>query len=91
MIPPGVYQVHGRSYQLAKEGLYRFMYPPVDNQQRVVYRSDTWAFASAVSWLASHANRDNEKSIPDKIGIALREKLIVTCGRISGLGCHLFS
>ena len=91
VIPPGTYHVHGFSYRLAKEGLYRFLYPGIENQQRIVYRRDPWAFISALSWLSSHGNRDNEKSINCKMRIALREKLIVTCGDMSDFGKHFLS
>lgn len=91
VIPPGIYRVHGHSYRLVNEGLYRFLHPAVDNQQRVVYRSDPWALVSALSWLSSHGNRDNLKNISDYLKIAMREKLIVTCSYMSGFGQHIFS
>lgn len=91
VIPPGTYRVHGHSYRLVKEGLYRFFNIGVENQQRIVYRSDPWAFVSALSWLSSHGSRDNEKSINCKMRIAMREKLIITCGDMSDFGQHFLS
>ncbi|MFH1476276.1 MAG: hypothetical protein ABIH24_02125 [Verrucomicrobiota bacterium] len=91
IIMPGIYRVHGCSYDLAKEGLYRFFYPGVENQQRIVYRSDPWSFVSALSWLSSHGNRDNGKSVAAKIKIVMREKLIVTCGDMAAFGAHLLA
>lgn len=91
VIPPGIYRVYGYSYRLAKEGLYRFFSPGIENQQRIVYRSDAWAFVSAISWLSSHGSRDDCKSIACKLKIAMREKLVITCGDMSAFGQHLLS
>lgn len=91
VIPSGIYSIYGRAYHLFKEGLYRVFNIGVENRQRIVYRSDHWAFASALSWLSSHGSRDDGKSISDKLQIAMREKLIVTCGDMSAFGQHVFS
>ena len=88
LVPPGRYSVFGRTYALAREGLYRFLRPGVENQQRIVYRKDRLALLSAISWLASHGNRDDKRPLEEWLQIALREKLVITCGNISRLGHH---
>ena len=89
VIPPGRYSVHGETYSLETEGLYRFLYPRMDNQQRIVYRNDPVTLLGSISWTASHGSRDNELTMEEWIAIAARQKLIVTCGNIARLGIRL--
>lgn len=80
IIPPGVYSYRGENYNLEKEGLYRLMCPPEDNQQRIVYSHDVFALMSAVGWLHCHGSRDDYKSFDEVIALALTYKLVLTCG-----------
>lgn len=91
VIPPGRCSVHGRTYSLKREGLYRFIMPGQDNQQRIVFRRDPLALLSAVAWTASHGSRDDKLTVADWQRIALTQKLIVTCGNIARLGHHLLT
>lgn len=91
VIPPGRYRVHGKTYLLDPQGLYRFMLPGRDNQQRIVYRDDVPSLLSAVAWLSSHGARDNGKSHGELCRLAMTEKLIVTCGDVSQFALDLFT
>lgn len=91
VIPPGVYRVHGRTYNLKQEGLYRFFFPCKDNQQRIVYRRDRLALISALSWIQTHGNRDSWKDVKALKKQALTEKLIITCGCISNFAYHVIT
>src|SRR5438552_12716517 len=62
VLPPGRYTVHGRTYAVKREGLYRFLNPTVENQQRIIYKQDPIALLSSVCWLTSHGWRDEGKS-----------------------------
>lgn len=83
VLPPGTYTVHGRAYDATAEGLYRFLHPMHDNQQRIVYEKDAYALMSAVCWLQSHGSRDNYKPHEDLRRIGMTGKLILTCGPFS--------
>ena len=80
IIPAGVYSYRGEKYNLEKEGLYRLMCPPEDNQQRIVYSRDVFALMSAVGWLHCHGSRDDYKSFDEVIALSLTNKLVLTCG-----------
>lgn len=91
IIPPGVYNYRGESYNLAQEGLYRLMCPPEDNQQRIVYHHDVFALMSAVGWLHCHGSRDDYKSFDEVIALALTNKLVLTCGPYTKIVTTLFT
>lgn len=92
VIPPGIYQVHGKTYALKREGLYRFLFPGRnDNQQRIVYRNNVMALLSAIAWLQTHGNRDKGKDFQKLKQQALTEKLILTCGSICDFACRLLA
>jgi len=91
VIPPGRYRVHGKSYALKRQGLYRFLFPGHGNQQRIVYQDDVPSLLSAICWICSHGSRDNKKSHQELCGIAMAEKLIVTCGDLSQFALELFA
>lgn len=83
VIQPGRYDFLGNTYSLDKEGLYRFLLPGKVNAQRIVYKDDLDALLSAVSWIASHGNSDDQKTNTDLSNKALHSKLFITCGNIS--------
>jgi hypothetical protein len=91
VIPPGRYAVHGRTYALRREGLYRFLMPGQDNQQRIVFRKEPLALLSGVAWAASHGSRDDKLSVEEWLRIARTQKLIVTCGNVARLGHQLLT
>ena len=83
IVPPGVYRFQGRDYDLAREGLYRFLQPPKETQQRLVYRQDVGALLSAVCWLHSHGYREDGRKHDEALQQALTGKLIMTCANVS--------
>ncbi len=85
VLPPGRYTVHGKTYRLHSEGLYRFLNPGVGNQQRIIYRKDPLALLSGIAWIASHGSRDHARPRTDWETLALREKVIITCGSVATL------
>lgn len=89
VIPPGRYRVHGQTYTLNREGLYRFLYPQQENQQRIVYRRDIHALLSGLCWIVTHGNRDDRLPLPQVTRLALTRKVIRTCGPYSTYCCYL--
>lgn len=83
VIEPGEYSFLGQRFLLHEEGLYRFIAPPHASEQRIVYRENTDALLSGLSWIASHGNRDNSLPATSLIAKAMQEKIVVTCGIIS--------
>jgi len=83
VIKPGLYRVYGKIYNLDQEGLYRFLWPIQENQQRIVYSKDVDALMSGIAWIYSHGNEDNEKSFSELKQKALKFKLNGTCGAIT--------
>lgn len=91
IIPPGKYNVNGLLYNCENEGLYRFVNPLEDNQQRIVYKDNLIALLSSISWIVSHGNSDGSKSL-DKLTLkAMKSKLFITCGTISSWAHYLLS
>ena len=86
VIPPGYYTVNGQTYEARREGLYRFLRPAVRNAQRLVYRRDLFALLSGISWLASHGSVHDRLTPEAWQRLALRRKIIVTCGNTSRFG-----
>lgn len=91
IMQPGSYQFLGNGYSLAKEGLYRFLLPGKVNAQRIVYENDLDALLSAISWIGTHGNSDDNKSNLELYDKALHSKLFITCGNISRWAHYLLS
>jgi hypothetical protein len=83
VIPPGTYSFAGNTYAVMDEGLYRFVVPGEGNLQRIVYKNSLNAFLSSISWIVSHGNIDDKKSVTELSRKALSEKLFITCGTVS--------
>jgi hypothetical protein len=86
VIAPGQYAFHGKTYDLRKQGLYRFICPFKENQQRIVYRAHSGnveALLSGLAWCVSHGNSDNSKSQEELTRKATTGKLFITCSNIS--------
>ena len=89
VIEPGIYRIGTERYDLSNEGLYRFITPRERNTQRIVYRHDTTALLSGLSWIVSHGNADNAESFVRLEEKAKSDKLYLTCGRVSRWANHL--
>jgi len=83
ILPTGTYRFSDESYELSKEGLYRFVYPGKENQQRIVYEGHLDALMSSVAWIYSHGNSDDDKSFDEVNRKALTSKIFATCGHIA--------
>jgi hypothetical protein len=83
IIESGHYQFEGRTYNLTNEGLYRFINPSIDNQQRIVYDKNLDSLLSSFAWIYSHGNSDNSKNSLELTDKAMESKLFATCGGIS--------
>ena len=83
IIPSGVYQFRGETFELQKEGLYRFMEVGKEQQQRIVYKKDLYSLLSAISWIVSHGNSDHIYSLETRTELAKTRKLFMNCGGIS--------
>lgn len=80
IIKPGFYTFNDQVYDLTHEGLYRFFIPQKTNQQRIVFKQDTEALISSLSWIVSHGNTDDSKNL-EELNLQAREsKLVLTCG-----------
>ena len=83
VIPPGNYSFQGNTYNLNKEGIYRFISVPKENQQRIVYERNADALFSGISWLYTHGGRDDYKDHDELIQKALTSKIYGQCYTIS--------
>ena len=83
LISPGHYTFENLSYDLTKEGLYRFYLPEIENQQRIVFNGNIDSLLSSIAWIYSHGNSDNNKSIEELNDKALHSKIFGTCDNIS--------
>src|SRR3989344_7449080 len=89
IIPKGKFFFHDEGYELKKEGLYRFVYPGIENQQRIVYEADLDALLSGIAWVYAHGNSDDEREFSHIMKKALQSKIFATCGSISNWTCNL--
>lgn len=83
VIKPGSYNFLNQTYNLEQEGLYRFIYPRLVNEQRIVYTESLDVLLSSIAWIYSHGNSDNSKSYEEISSKALNSKIFGTCGKIS--------
>jgi|CXWL01.1.fsa_nt_gi hypothetical protein len=83
IINPGIFKFYGKIYDLKKEGLYRFVYPEKENQQRIVYQNNIDALLSSIAWIYSHGNSDDDKKYSEINKKILHSKIFATCGSIS--------
>ena len=83
VIPKGKYIFSGKTYNLDKEGVYRFVNPGKNNLQRIVFETNRDALISSIAWIYSHGNRDDGKNYSEILTKAKNEKIFATCGTIS--------
>ena len=83
IIRPGKFKFDEKTYDLNREGLYRFVYPGKENHQRIVYEKNIDALLSGISWIYSHGNSDDNKTYQEINEKALYSKIFATCGSIS--------
>ena len=83
VIPKDKYIFSGNTYNLDKEGVYRFVSPGKYNIQRIVFEKDLNALLSSIAWIYSHGNNDDEKEYSEILQKAKSEKIFATCGTIS--------
>lgn len=82
VIPPGKYNVYGQTYDMAQEGLYRFLrYSDLTTVQRIVYDSDSIALISSMQWIFTQSYIDNSKTNVQLAAIAKADKLRISCGK----------
>ncbi len=89
VIEPGYWDFHDQTFDLGDEGMYRFIRPGFENQQRIVYGHDIPVLLSSVAWIHSHGNSDNEKTFDEQERKAVSSKLFMTCGSISSFAHDL--
>ena len=83
IISKGKYTFNGKTYDLHKEGIYRFVFPGVENKQRIVFEKNIDALLSSIAWIFSHGNLDDEKTDEQILKKSLYSKISATCGTIS--------
>jgi len=84
IIPTGTYSIYGNIYDLQNEGLYRFVFPGVENSQRIVYDgTNVENLLSSVSWIYTHGNSDSGKSFEELNQKAMESKIYGICNTIS--------
>jgi len=84
VIPTGIYSIYGNVYDLQNEGLYRFVFPGIENSQRIVYDGKNIEnLLSAISWIYSHGNSDSGKSFDELNQKAMHSKIFGICSTIS--------
>jgi hypothetical protein len=91
VIPPGKYRVEGKTYDLSKEGLYRFAVLYKYNIQRIVYANDPDALLSGIASIVSHGNSDNDQPQQFLTSEAKSRKLFLTCSKIAGWAQQLLA
>lgn len=80
VIEKGIYNFYNKTYDLKEEGIYRFIFPETTNQQRIVYEKNLDSLLSAICWVSSHGNIDDEKDFSEINRKILNSKAFLTCG-----------
>ena len=84
IIDSGTYSIYENVYDLKNEGLYRFVFPGVENSQRIVYDGKNIEnLLSAISWIYTHGNSDSGKSFDELNQKAMQSKIYGLCDTIS--------
>ena len=83
IIDKGEYTFHGKNYDLNREGIYRFVYPGIENKQRIVFEKNVDALLSSIAWIYSHGNKDDGKNYDSILNKAKNTKIFATCGSVS--------
>ena len=89
VVSPGFYAFHGKIFDLRRDGLYRFMHIPIENQQRIVLGGELHAFMSALAWISVHGSGDDARPFEDLEHLATQRKLSLTCGTLSNFASSL--
>ena len=89
IISPGNYVFDGLVYPAWDEGIYRFISPDEENQQRIVYDGGVENLLSALSWVHHHGHSDDGKSIEGYKEKIKTGKLSVACGDIAKLAIDI--
>ena len=79
VIPPGIYNFNGVTYDMHQEGFYLLAHVMSENKQRIVFKDDILALVSGVCWIAYHGNRDDRSSVSERTINATQRKLSLTC------------
>jgi hypothetical protein len=92
VIPPGMYSFFSSTFNLSKEGLYRFAYGG-SIAQRIVYKSNLDLLMSSIAWIACFADSggDNNLSNEQLTQKAKTDKLSLVCSEVSRWGTYLCS
>lgn len=85
IIPPGEYVFQGNTYRLEAPGLYRFLKIDGANEQRIVHNGDVHALLSGLAWLHMHGTTDEKFGLDALEKLAMRRKIVLTCGAITGM------
>ncbi|MGZ9981565.1 hypothetical protein ACXXCT_08855 [Bordetella bronchiseptica] len=82
VLAPGVYVVHGLSYDMTQTGMYLFFDSTgtTSSARRLVTDSDALQMASALSWCLTHGAKDN--------GLSLSQLDSAARGRFIGVTCN---
>ena len=83
VISKGKYAFGGENFSLDKEGLYRFVFPGKENQQRIVFQDDLDALLSSIAWIFAHGNKDDGRNYEEILDKTKNTKIFLTCGSIS--------
>lgn len=91
IIPKGVYSYSGKSYNLRKQGVYRFITPEIKNEQRIVYSNSIDTILSSIAWISIHGNRHDKLDFKSLQQMAKSSKLSLTCGPISKMAVTILN
>ena len=79
-VQPSLYRFKDNIYDCTQEGLYRFVLPPQEINNRIAYNGDMISLLKSVSWLCVHGNTDDGLGFDEKKTKLMNDRLYVTCG-----------
>ncbi|MGD8563689.1 MAG: methyltransferase domain-containing protein, partial [Desulfarculaceae bacterium] len=91
LIHPGQYSFNGNTYNLDKEGLYRFIDQHRHGVQKIVYKNQLDPLLSSLAWITSHGNEDDKLNLEQLLLKASQHKLVLTCGYNSFFACQILN
>ena len=84
-ISAGKYKCYENTYNLKAAGVYRFIYPGIGNEQRIVHNGDIDTLLSSIAWVVTHGNSDTSLNNKLLLQKATQSKIFTTCGKVSRL------
>jgi hypothetical protein len=88
---PGFVKVNNQTYDLRKDGVYRFYKLPYFSEQRLVCKNGLESLLLTVGYLFSYGTRDDSENVEKLFTLILKRRAIAGCGVLAKLVHNILS